>query len=119
MNEHRLTLTWSFASDLEKDTSKHVGPSYLTIRMTRVNDQPSLPPFNLPGSTGNIEEAKEVLMSLVTAVGEYASAGDLSRAVALLLTPMILRMGILSREQCPSSSLHQNPRAEPSYPRCC
>jgi hypothetical protein len=88
----------------------------LTIHMARVNDQPSLPLFNLPGSTGNIEEAKEVLMSLVTAVGEYASAGDLSRAFAVLITPFTVRMGILSREQCPSSSLHQNPRAEPSYP---
>jgi hypothetical protein len=40
-------------------------------------------------------------LSTVLAVGEYASAGDLSRAIALMITPMAVRLGLLSREQYP------------------
>jgi hypothetical protein len=45
-------------------------------------------------------------LSTVLAVGEYASAGDLSRAAALLLTPMTVQLGILSREHCPPCRIY-------------
>jgi hypothetical protein len=72
------------------------------IRMTKVyNDRlPKLPPHGLNPS---LEQARATLIGLLDSLGEYETAADKSRALALLMTPALVKWGVggLTPEQCP------------------
>lgn len=71
----------------------------VTTKFSKVRaTSPAKPARNLPAS---IEEAAEVLTELAKCIGEYESPGDLSRAIAVIMTPWCVAMGLLTPQQCP------------------
>ena len=49
----------------------------------------------------SLEEARQTIMGIVDSIGEYQTESDKSRAIALLITPMAVKLGHLAPEQCP------------------
>jgi hypothetical protein len=75
---------------------------YLTLTLTKLNPSKNWPEDSqinlgiLP-----LEKAKLMINSLIDAIGEYKTETDRARAVALLITPMLVRLGEFQPEQCP------------------
>ena len=74
--------------------------SRLEIRMTKVHKS-VVPEVSRHDFNPNLEEARETLLGLIDSIGEYETEADKSRAIALLITPMAVKRGHLTTEQCP------------------
>jgi hypothetical protein len=73
----------------------HEAEDCLTIRLSKVH-QPLAP----PGGSPNLDEAVWLLRELAECVGEYETPADLSRAIALILTPIVAAMGFVTPQEC-------------------
>jgi hypothetical protein len=49
----------------------------------------------------SVEDARVAMLALVDAIGEYETPADRSRALAFILSPGMVRGGILRRDDCP------------------
>ena len=70
----------------------------VTIKFSKVYDTL---PAKAAWRSGTVEEAVEALTELVKCVGEYASPGDLSRAIMVVITPWAVATGLLTAQECP------------------
>jgi len=79
------------------------------IRLTKLYQPWSVPPPLPVNSRRNIEAAKQIITGLVRSLGAYEQPVHLSRAVALLLTPMAVDLGLVDSDDCPPYDIR--PRA--------
>ena len=86
----------------------------ITIHLLELYE-PWIPPLMTGGLEPDPQQAHDRILSLVQSLGRYRTKTDLAHAIALLITPFTVKMGLLSSTDCPPMRIIGAPGAKQRF----